>query len=208
MDNRYIKATERSVFTSGFRDGSLEAATGIMLLQLRLAVLLSRAGHGDLQSAVIALAAGLGLLGAVFTVRRLVVGPLLGRAKFLPQRRRQLSRFAVIPTIALISSALLTALLARDASPAALVLGGVIVSFTPIAMFTAAAYFLSMNRLYLYGALVGLVLPLGKYLELVSASRLALPATLLTAAGIFLAVAVALLAAFVRAHSRRQEQQG
>jgi len=71
-------------------------------------------------------------------------------------------------------------------------------SLIPIIVFGAAAYFLNMKRLYVYGAIVGLIFPLGKYLETVIVSRNTLPATILFTAFVFLGIAIVFLVAFLR----------
>jgi len=55
-----------------------------------------------------------------------------------------------------------------------------------------------MKRFYVYGVIVGLTFPLGKYLETVIVSRNALPATILFTAFVFLGMAVVFLVASLR----------
>ena len=81
------KDLERKIFTSFFRDGSIEAFTGIILLQLWLPLIFSRSGYGDLQSALIALPVALILLAGVLLLRKYIVVPRFGHIKFLPERK-------------------------------------------------------------------------------------------------------------------------
>ena len=192
------RGIERKVFTSFFQDGSLEAYTGIFLLQLGLPVLFSRSGYGDLQSALITLPIALVLLAVAFLVRRFVVVPRLGRVKFLPERRRKLSRLILVPTAALLAAAIVGYVFAENPSMGHGLIGLLPFSLPPILVFGAAAYFLDMRRLYVYGTIVGFVVPLGKYLETVIVSRDTLPATVLFTACVFFGVATVLFIAFLR----------
>jgi len=63
-----------------------------------------------------------------------------------------------------------------------------------------------MPRLHVYGALVGLIFPLSKYLETIFVSRSTLPVTMLVLAGLFLAAGLALFLIFLRTHPTRKEQ--
>ena len=198
MDTSNQEKIERRVFNSFFQGGIIEAFTGIILLQLGLPALFSRSGFGDWESALLTLPIVLILLIAVFLVRRYVVIPRLGRVKFLPERRRKLSKLIIVPVLTLIAGAIVGYIFAENASLRHISVGLIPFSLVSIIVFSAAAYFLDMKRLYVYGAIVGLVFPLGKYLETVIASRNALPVTVLFAAFVFLGIATVFLVAFLR----------
>ena len=198
MDTSDQKNLERRVFTSFFQAGLIEAFTGIFLLQLGLPALFSRSGFGDWESALLTLPIALILLIVVFLVRRFVVIPRLGRVKFLPERRRKLSKLIIVPTLTLIAGAIMGYIFAENASLRHIFIGQIPFILIPIIVFGAAAYFLDMKRLYVYGAIVGLIFPLGKYLETVIVSRNTLPATILFTAFVFLGMAIVFLVAFLR----------
>jgi len=198
MDTLNEKKIERRVFTSFFQDGFIEAFTGIFLLQLGLPALFSRSGFGDLQSALITLPIALILLIIVFLVRKFVVTPRLGRVKFLPDRRRRLSKLIIVPILTLTASAIVGFIFAENASLRHIFIGQIPFSLSPIIVFGAAAYILDMKRLYVYGVIVGLVFPLGKYLEAIIVSRNILPATILFTAFVFLGIATVFFIAFLR----------
>jgi len=198
MDTLDEKKIERTVFTSFLQAGFIEAFTGIFLLQLGLPALFSRSGFGDLESALLALPIALILLIVVFVVRRFVVIPRLGRVKFLPERRRRVSKLMIVPLLTLIAGAIVGYVFAENASLRHVFLGQIPFILIPIIVFGAAAYFLDMKRLYVYGAIVGLIFPLGKYLETVIVSRTTLPATILFTAFVFLGIAIVFLVAFLR----------
>jgi hypothetical protein len=198
MDTSDQKQIERRVFTSFFQAGIMEAFTGIFLLQLGFPALFSRSGFGDLQSALLTLPIALTLLIVVFLVRRFVVTPRLGHVKFLPERRRRVSRLIIVPILTLIAGAIVGYVFAENAPLRHAFVGQIPFILIPIIVFGAAAYFLNMKRLYVYGAIVGLVFPLGKYLETVIVSRNTLPATLLLTAFVFLSTAIIFLVAFLR----------
>ncbi|MFC1985867.1 hypothetical protein ACFLWC_02600 [Chloroflexota bacterium] len=198
MDTLNTKKIERRVFNSFFQGGFIEAFTGIFLLQLGLPALFSRSGFGDLQSALITLPIALILLIVVFLVRKFVVTPRLGRVKFLPDRRRRLSKLILVPILTLTASAIVGFIFAENASLRHIFIGQIPFSLSPIIVFGAAAYILDMKRLYVYGVIVGLVFPLGKYLEAIIVSRNILPATILFTAFVFLGIATVFFIAFLR----------
>jgi len=198
MDTSDQKQIERRVFTSFFQGGVIESFTGIFLLQLGLPALFSRSGFGDLESALLALPIALILLVAVFLVRRFVIIPRLGRVKFLPERRRRISKLMIVPLLTLIAGAIVGYIFSENAPLRHAFVGQIPFILIPIIVFSAAAYFLDMKRLCIYGAIVGLVFPLGKYLETVIVSRSILLATILFTAFVFLSIAIVFLVAFLR----------
>jgi hypothetical protein len=198
MDTSDQKEIERRVFASFFQAGFIEAFTGIFLLQLGLPALFSRSGFGDLESALLALPIALLLLIGVFLIRKFVVIPRLGKVKFLPERRRKVSKLMIVPLLTLIAGAIVGYIFAENASLRHIFAAQIPFMLIPIIVFGAAAYFLDMKRLYVYGAIVGLVFPLGKYLETVIVSRNTLPATILFAAFVFLGMATVFFVYFLR----------
>ena len=198
MDTSDQKQIERRVFTSFFQAGFIEAFTGIFLLQLGFPALFSRSGFGDWQSALLTLPIALLLLFVVFLVRRFVIIPRLGRVKFLPERRRRISKFIIVPILTLIAGAIVGYIFTENASLRHVFIGQIPFILIPIIVFGAAAYFLDMKRLYVYGAIVGLVFPLGKYLETVIVSRNTLPVTILFTAFVFLGIAIVFLVSFLK----------
>ena len=198
MDTSDQKQIERRVFTSFFQAGFIEAFTGIILLQLGLPALFSRSGFGDWESALLTLPIALILLIAVFLIRRFVVTPRLGKVKFLPERRRKLSKLIIVPLLTLIAGAIVGYVFTENASLRYIFVGQIPFILIPIIVFGAAAYFMDVKRLYVYGAIVGLIFPLGKYLETIIISRNTLPATILFTAFVFLGIAIVFLVAFLR----------
>ena len=198
MDTSDQGKIERRVFTSFLQGGFIEAFTGIFLLQLGLPALFSRSGFGDWESALLTLPIALILLFVVFLVRRFVIIPRLGHVKFLPERRHKVSKLMIVPILTLIAGAIVGYIFSENASVRHALVGQIPFILIPIIVFGAAAYFLDMKRLYVYGAIVGLIFPLGKYLETVIVSRNTLPATILFTAFVFLGIATSFLVAFLR----------
>jgi len=198
MDTSDQQQIERRVFTSFFQAGIIEAFTGIILLQLGFPALFSRSGFGDMESALLTLPIAVILLIAVFLVRKFVVVPRLGHVKFLPERRRKLSKLMIVPILTLIAGAIAGYIFAENAPLRHAFVGQIPFILIPIIVFSAAAYFLDMKRLYVHGAIVGLVFPLGKYLETLIVSRNTLPAIILFAAFVFLGIATVFLVDFLR----------
>ena len=200
------KTIERRVFTSFYRDGSIEAFTGIILLQLGLPLLFSRAGFGDMESALLTLPIALVLLTIVFLVRKVAVFPRLGRVKFLPERRNKLSKFIMVPIFTLIAGAVLGYVLTQNDSLRNVFMGLLPYSLSPIIIFSAAAYFLNMKRLYVYGAIVSITFPFGKYLDSIINSEATLPITLLVPGFVFLGIAIVIFWGFLRKYQSPKVQ--
>ena len=150
MDTSDQKQIERRVFTSFFQAGFIEAFTGIFLVQLGLPTLFSRSGFGDWQSALLTLPIALILLIVVFLVRRFVVTPRLGHVKFLPERRRKLSKLIIMPILTLIAGAIVGYIFWENASLRHIFVGQIPFSLIPIIVFGAAAYFLYEAFVYLW----------------------------------------------------------
>ncbi len=197
------KEIERRIFTSFLLDGSLEAFTGIFLLITGLSILLSRYSFGDLQSGLIALAIALVLIATVFIIRKLVVIPRLGSVKFLPQRRRKLSKLIIIPSAFLIAGIIISLVFLDNPDNKQVVLAQLPIFISPLVLFSAAAYYLDMKRLYLYSVLIALIIPMGKFLETIIISPSVLPVITLGAAGIFFIVAICIFLSFFRKSSVR-----
>ena len=203
------KKIERTVFTSYFQNGFIEAFMCIFLLQLGLPVLFSRSGFGDLQSALIVLPIALALLVVVFLIRKFIIIPRLGRVTFLPERRRRLSILVIIPILTLIVNAIVIYFIFENDSMRNIFVSQIPFSLSPIIVFCAAAYFLDMKRLYIYGAIVGVIIPLSKILETVLISRDILPGIILFTAFIFFCMATVFFIAFLKKyHVTRDEKVG
>ena len=91
-------------------------------------------------------------------------------------------------------------LVTEIASAASTILAVVSLSLAPIVIFCAAAWFPDLNRLYLYGAVAGVNMPLDKYLDAVAASRDGLPETVLFVSSFFLGMAAVLFVNFMMNH--------
>jgi hypothetical protein len=65
----------------------------------------------------------------------------------------------IVPILTLIAGAIVGYIFAENASPRPVFIGLIPFSLVTIIVFGAAAYFLDMKRLYVYGAIVGLVSP-------------------------------------------------
>ncbi|MBN2076717.1 MAG: hypothetical protein JW762_14305 [Dehalococcoidales bacterium] len=203
------KKIERTVFTSYFQNGFIEAFMCIFLLELGLPVLFSRSGFGDLQSALIVLPIALALLVVVFLIRKFIIIPRLGHVTFLPERRRRLSILVIIPILTLTANAIVSYFIFENDSMRNIFVSQIPFSLSPIIVFCAAAYFLDMKRLYIYGAIVGVIIPLSKIIETVLIFRDILPGIILFTAFIFFCMATVFFIAFLKKyHVTRDEKVG
>jgi len=144
------------------------------------------------------LASALILLAVIFLIRKFVVMPRLGRVKFIAERRRKMSKLVIIPTIALIAGIIVSFIFADNTSTGHIIVSQIPISLSPLILFTAAAYFLDIKRLYIYAVIVAAIMPLGKYFETILVSRATLPGIMLATAIISFFISAVIFVTFLR----------
>jgi hypothetical protein len=150
-----LKAVERKAFRSMFDDGLWDIFLGCVFLMFVIAPFLSPYLGDFLSSAVFLPFWGAVFLG-MFLVRKFVVTPRIGVMKFGPMRRRKIMRFTIIMLALNILAAVLGFLFAANFRTIPGQIYSVVMGIFMMMFFSLLAYFLEVNRLYVYGLMVGI----------------------------------------------------
>ena len=162
----YIKHAERKVFTASFDDGLLDIFISCWVLMFAVAPYLS--GYlGDFWSSAIFLPFW-GLVYLVLRwVRKHLVIPRIGVMKGGAIRRRKLSIFSLVMLAINVIFFVLASVFALTPVgtgwSSALRFGGMFGVMLLIS-FSITGYFLDLPRLYLYGLMLALAMPVGEWL--------------------------------------------
>lgn len=158
-----LKRLERKAWTSFYDDGLGDIFLGCIILMFALAPILGRMGLGDFWSSAVFLPFFALVFIAIGLLRKHVVIPRIGLVSFGRARKRRLLKFNVL-MLAVLSAGFVLGLLSlrggvgqawvRNLRFIAIVLMG----------FGLAGYFLGFIRLYLYGILIALAIPVGEWL--------------------------------------------
>lgn len=165
-----LKSAERRAFQTTFEDGLWDVFIGCFVLEFAIAPLLS-GSLGDFWSSAIFLPFwGIAYL-AILLVRKYVIAPRVGKARFSKTRMHRLRSFTII-LIGVNTVLFVLGLLAAFAFGGAASgesnswrnLLPVFLGLFLLAGFSIAAYLLDFPRLCLYGALLFAATPMGEWL--------------------------------------------
>ena len=158
-----LKELENKAFQSTIQDGMIEITVGCFLMMFSIAPILS-VYLGDFWSAAVFLPLWAGVYYLIRVVRKKIIQPRVGIMKYGPYRKTRLKR---------------TNLLMLIFNTAALILGFVsFLNFSSLPSwiiparfsiihligFSLAAYMLEYPRLFLYGIISSLAVPVGEFL--------------------------------------------
>jgi hypothetical protein len=158
-----LRDAERKAFRTTYNDGLVDIFLGCFLLIFVIAPYLS-ASLGDLWSSAVFLPFWALVYLAIRLIRRYVVTPRIGTARFGQARRARLARFTVV-MLAINAVALVlgfVAALSFGRVPGQMI--SIAVGMVLLMGFSIAAYSLDFNRLYIYALLVGLSPLVGEWL--------------------------------------------
>lgn len=198
IDATSLKQAEKKAFRSTYNDGLWDILLGCFLSMFAIAPLLS-SRLGDFWSSAVFLPFwGLVYL-AIWSIRKRVVAPRIGTARFGRARRMRLARFTVVLLVvnilALVLGLIAAANVGRVPGQATSIAFGLIL----LVGFSIAAYFLDFSRLYIYGLMVGLAPNVGERLfDRGLASHHGFPVTFGVTAGVMIVVGLAVFARLVR----------
>jgi MFS family permease len=158
-----LKAVEQKAFRSIFDDGLWDIFLGCFFLMFVIAPLLSPY-LGDFWSSAVFLSFWAAAFVALFLIRKFVVTPRIGTMKFDPVRRRKIMRFTVGMLVLNILAAVLGFYFFVNfrTVPGQLVSVGMGIGL--MVFLSLLAYFLDVNRLYVYGLMVGVSPLIGEWL--------------------------------------------
>ncbi len=199
-----VKEIERKAYRSTFQDGLWDIFLGLCLLMLAVCALLSNSGVSEGLTMTILVALQAVVLLAFIAGKKRITVPRLGFVKFGPQRKRKIKKSRIILLASVLAGVLclLAALLIQSygASRAKLLLllpaawvGNAII------VFSLLAYYLDFARLYAYGLLFALPVPLDMAVKEFAGVNLS-PIAFAVPATVMLVVGTVLLVRFVRAY--------
>jgi hypothetical protein len=163
--NISLKELERKAWTSYFQDGLWDIYLGLLLLAMAIWALLSDVGFSE--SWGMAIFIGLEVLAmlVLWAGKKIITVPRMGRVRFGPKRKAKLNWVRVVLFLSvLVGAGVFVAGLAMRGNrleqlsvafffPAAWMVNAIVV-------FSLGAYFLDFNRLYLFGVMYALPVPL------------------------------------------------
>lgn len=197
--NISLKEAERKAFTSTFRDGVWDIVLGLWLLTMGVAPLLEEAMPlSDWWIMIL----WVPVILVLWSGKKFITTPRMGLVKFGPKRKAKLSMMLTIVSVTVFLSLLLGVLFATNSIPSELASG----ISTPVIVwvvlfivgFSVAAYFLDLNRLYAYGVLYAVTLPVRIILKQNPDLRGISLSAYFVSAGIMVLIGVVLFLRFLR----------
>jgi hypothetical protein len=158
-----LKQLERKAWTSFYDDGLGDIFLGCIMLMFALAPMLSRLGLGDFWSSAVFLPFFALVFIVIVLLRKRVVIPRIGLVRFGRTRKKRLVKFNVLMFVVLSVGLILGFLSLRGGVGQAWVHN---LRFIAIVLMCSglAGYFLGFIRLYIYGILIALAIPIGEWL--------------------------------------------
>ncbi len=197
--NISLKEVERKVFTSTFRDGVWDIVLGLWLLMMGVAPLLEESMPlSDWWIMILSVPVML----VLWSGKKFITIPRMGLVKFGPNRKSLLRLMLTIVSVTLFLSLFLGVLFATNSIPSELATGISIPVIAWVALFivgfSVAAYFLNLNRLYAYGVLYAVTLPVRIILKQIPDLRSISLCGYFVSASIILLIGTTLLIRFLR----------
>ena len=161
-ENKTLKAVERKIFQSNFRDGTLDIFLAAFVSMFAIAPLLSGT-LGDFWSSVIFLPFfGLVYLVLLF-IRKRFINPRIGSVKWGEMRKKKLKRGSLVLLVINLVFLILGVVAFLMPLPSGWAMS-LRFGLMMLILFSAAGYMLDFNILYIYGFALALALPLGEWL--------------------------------------------
>ena len=160
-----LKARERRAFRSTFQDGLWDIYLGLVFLAFGFGPIYDWLGFSKTANMVFQLSYIMVAFLLFYLGKRYVTVPRLGRAKFGPARKRKIIKTRLVLGASVLLGLAIWALFAsgNDLGPNLVLM---IFAVNILVVFSAMAYFLDFERLYIYAVLYALSLPLGSVLGL------------------------------------------
>jgi hypothetical protein len=203
-----LKQIERKAWTSYFEDGLWDIFLGLLFLSTALSTLVSALGVPDWQRIPLSLALVAGSILLMWTGKRYITSPRLGRVKFAPSRqsRQRKAIVALAFSVPLVPILLIAATAARRVWPewpGSELLLPASYAAAMVVIFGSLAYFLEFKRLYLIGVLLALNEPLIFVMERYTAlGPLGTFVALAAPASVILIIGLVILTRFMRRYPR------
>ena len=158
-----LKELERKVWTSFYNDGLGDIFLGCLVLMFALAPILGRFGLGDFWSSAVFIPFLTIIYILIVLIRKRVVVPRIGLVSFGQARKQRLIKFNILMLVVLSVSLILGIISLKGTTTQGWVhsLRFIVVL---LICFGIAGYFLGFVRLYVYGILTALSIPIGEWL--------------------------------------------
>jgi hypothetical protein len=200
-----LKELERKVWTSFYKDGLADVFLGCLFLTFALAPILSRMGLGDLWSSAVFLPFLAIIYLLLALLRKYIVIPRIGLVHFGRVRRKRLVKFNIVMFVVLALGLILGIVSFQGSMTQAWVHNLRFIAIVLIC-FGLAGYFLGFLRLYIYGILVALCIPIGELLYAhAGVPHHGFPVTFGITSGVMLITGVILFLRLLRKNPRPKE---
>jgi hypothetical protein len=200
-----LKALERKAWISYSQDGLLEVLLGCIVLMFAVAPFLNTMGLGDFWSSLVFVPFWVVVFLLIVLLRKYVVVPRIGIVKFGQTRKKKLLKFNVLMFIILLFGLMLGLISMQNSTAPAWVHNLRFIAIVLICS-SLAAYFLDFPRLYLYGILCALSIPVGEWLYTnMGVPHHGYPVTFGITAGIMIITGVILFLRLLRKNPRLKE---
>jgi hypothetical protein len=201
-----LKQLERKVWTSFFEDGLGDIFLGCIILMLALAPFLSRIGLGDFLSSAVFIPFWALICLLIVLLRKHVVIPRIGVVSFGQARTKRLIKFNIL-ILAVLSVSLILGIVSLKGSVTQAWVHNLRFIAIVLICFGLAAYFLGFVRLYIYGLLVALSMPIGEWLySHAGIPHHGFPVTFGITSGIMIITGLILFLRFLRKNPRLEER--
>jgi hypothetical protein len=200
-----LKQLERKVWTSFFEDGLGDIFLGCIILMLATAPLLSRLGWGDFWTSAVFIPFWVIMYLLLVFLRKKVVIPRIGVVSFGQARKKRLVKFNILMLVVLSVGLILGFVSFRGSSTQGWVHS---LRFIVIVLICSglAGYFLGFVRLYVYGVLVALSIPIGEWLfSYFGVPHHGFPVTFGITSGVIIITGVVLFLRLLRKNPRLKE---
>jgi len=161
--NTDLEALERKAWRSYFQDGLWDILLGCIVLMFAIAPPLSRIGLGDFWSSAVFVPFWVLVFLLIVLIRKYIIAPRIGVVKFGQTRKKKLFKFNILMFVVLLLGLILGIISFRNINAPGWVHSLRFIAIVLICS-SLAAYFLDFKRLYVYGIIIALSIPIGEWL--------------------------------------------
>ena len=162
-----LKSVERTIFQSSFADGLWDVFLGLFPLQFAIVPIMSER-LGDFWSSFFFLPIWLSVYAVILLVRKNVVVPRLGKVAYGKIRQAKLRNFTVVMlfvnVLAMILGITVYIFAGNLTADRLSYLPSLVFGLVMLLALSTAGKVLDFPRLYLYGLLLGIAMPVGEWL--------------------------------------------
>ena len=198
--NKSLGDVEKRVFSLNFADGFVDMIAAAIFMQFAMYTLISRFGNDELWVYMLMSGVFFLCLGGAFLIRKYVTEPRLGYVQFKKERRKRIGVMFIVSTALLIAGVLLAIIIPQ----AGWLLSVLSISVTLLVLYIGAAFALNINRIYFYGILAAIAVPLGKWMDMITGNKYAMPITMIIFGSLMIVSAIIVFLLFVKKYPLRE----